>query len=46
MAPISLNLIDPGSKLVHARPFAVPRSVEWQLRKEIARLVDIQIISR
>jgi hypothetical protein len=41
MAPISLNLIDLGSKPVHARPYTVPRSVEQQLHKEIARLVDI-----
>ena len=44
MAPISLNLIDPGSKPVHARPYTVPRSVEQQLRKEIARLVDIGVL--
>jgi Reverse transcriptase (RNA-dependent DNA polymerase) len=44
MAPISLNLIDPASKPVHARPYTVPRSVEQQLRKEIARLVDIGVL--
>jgi hypothetical protein len=44
MAPISLNLIDQGSKPVHARPYTVPRSVEQQLRKEIARLVDIGVL--
>ena len=44
MAPISLNLIHPGSKPVHARPYTVPRSVEQQLRKEIARLVDIAVL--
>jgi hypothetical protein len=44
MAPISLNLIDPGSKPVYARPYTVPRSVEQQLRKEITRLVDIGVL--
>ena len=44
MAPISLNLIDPGSKPVHARPYTVPRSVEQQLHKEIARLVEIGVL--
>jgi Reverse transcriptase (RNA-dependent DNA polymerase) len=44
MAPISLNLIDPGSKPVYARPYTVPRSEEQQLRKEIARLVDIGVL--
>jgi hypothetical protein len=44
MAPISLNLIDPGSKPVNARPYTVPRSVEQQLRKEIARLVGIGVL--
>jgi hypothetical protein len=36
MAPIILNMIDPGSKPVHAWPYTVPRSVEQQLHKEIA----------
>jgi hypothetical protein len=36
MAPITLNLIDPGSKPLHALPYTVPRSVEQQLRKEVA----------
>ena len=44
MAPISLNLIDPGSRPVHARPYTVPRSLEQQLRKEIARLVEIGVL--
>jgi hypothetical protein len=44
MAPISRNLIDPGSKPVHARPYTAPRSVEQQLRKEIARLVVIEVL--
>jgi hypothetical protein len=44
MAPISLNLIDPRSKPVHACPYTVPRSVAQQLRKEIARLVDIGVL--
>jgi hypothetical protein len=44
MAPISLILIDLGSKPIHACPYTVPRSVEQQLRKEIARLVDIGVL--
>jgi len=44
MNPISLHLIDKGVKPVHARPYTVPRSVEQQLRKEIARLVDIGVV--
>jgi Reverse transcriptase (RNA-dependent DNA polymerase) len=35
--------ITPGSKPVHACPYTVPRSVEQQLRKEIARLGDIGV---
>jgi hypothetical protein len=46
MATISLNLIDSGSKPVHAQPYTVPRSVEQQLRKEIARLVDIGVLEK
>jgi hypothetical protein len=37
-------LIDLGSKPVHACPYTVPRSVEQQLCKEIARLVDIGVL--
>jgi transposase InsO family protein len=44
MAPISLTLADLKAKPVHARPYTVPRSVEQQLRKEIARLVDIGVL--
>ena len=44
MDPISLHLIDKGVKPVHARPYNVPRSVEQQLRTEIARLVDIGVL--
>ena len=33
--------MDKGCKPVHARPYTVPRSVEQQLGKEIARLVEI-----
>jgi hypothetical protein len=44
MAPISLNLTEPGSKPVHAWPYTVPRSVDQQLHKEIARLVDIGVL--
>jgi hypothetical protein len=44
MDPISLHLADKGVKPVHARPYTVPRSVEQQLRTEIARLVDIGVL--
>jgi hypothetical protein len=42
-APISLQLMDPNCKPIHARAYTVPRSVEQQLQqsKEILRLVDI-----
>jgi hypothetical protein len=41
--PISLQLIDPNCKSIHARAYTVPRSVEQQLQqyKEIVRLVGI-----
>jgi hypothetical protein len=42
--PISLHLIDPGSKPIHACACTVPRAVEQQLHKEIARLVDIGVL--
>jgi hypothetical protein len=40
---ISLQLMDPNCKPIHARAYTVPRSVEQQLQqqKEILRLVDI-----
>jgi hypothetical protein len=41
---ISLQLMDPNCKPIHARAYTVPRSVEQQLRKEIVRLVDIGIL--
>jgi hypothetical protein len=44
MESISHQLIDPNCKPIHARGFAVPRSVEQQLRKEIVRLVDIGVL--
>ena len=44
MDPISLHLIDKGVKPAHARPYTVPRAVGPQLRKEIARLVDIGVL--
>ena len=44
MSPISLQLKDQGSKPVHSRPYTGPRSVEQQLGKEIARLVDIGVL--
>jgi hypothetical protein len=43
MEPISLQLMDPNCKTIHARVYTVPRSVERQLQqcKVIVRLVDI-----
>jgi hypothetical protein len=43
MEPISLQLIDPNCKPIHARAHTISRSVEQQLQqsKEIVRLVDI-----
>jgi hypothetical protein len=44
--PISLQLMDPNCKPIHARAHTVPRSVEQQLQqcKKIVRLVDIGIL--
>jgi hypothetical protein len=44
--PISLQLMDPNCKPIHARADTVPRSVEQQLQqgKEIIRLVDIGVL--
>jgi hypothetical protein len=42
--PISLQLMDPNCKPIHARAYTVPRSVEYQLHKEIVRLVDIGVL--
>jgi hypothetical protein len=44
--PISLQLMDPNCKPIHARAYTVPRSVEQQLQysKEIVRLVDIGVL--
>jgi hypothetical protein len=44
--PISLQLMDPNCKPIHASPYTVPRSVEQQLQqiKEIVRLVDIGVL--
>jgi hypothetical protein len=38
--------MDPNCKLIHARAYTVPRSVEQQLQqiKEILRLVDIGVL--
>jgi hypothetical protein len=43
---ISLQLMDPNCKAIHARAYTVPRSVEQQLeqRKKIVRLVDIGVL--
>jgi hypothetical protein len=44
--PISLQLMDPDCKPIHARAYTVPRSVEQQLKqsKDIVRLVDIGVL--
>ena len=44
MKPISLHLMDKGSKPAHVRPYTLSRSVEQQLRKEIARLEEIGVL--
>jgi hypothetical protein len=46
MEPISLQLIDPNYKPIHARAYIVPRSVKQQLQqsKEIVRSVDIGVL--
>jgi hypothetical protein len=46
MEPISLQLMDPNCKPIHARAYIVPRSVEQQLQpsKEIVRLKDIRVL--
>jgi hypothetical protein len=43
--PISLQLMDPNCKPIHARAYTVPKSVEQQLQqsKKIVRLVDIGV---
>jgi hypothetical protein len=43
---ISLQLMDPNCKLVHAPTYTVHRSAEQQLQqsKEIVRLVDIGVL--
>jgi hypothetical protein len=44
--PISLQLMYPNCKPIHARAYTIPRSVEQQLQqcKEIVRLVDIRVL--
>jgi hypothetical protein len=44
--PISLQLMDPNCKSIHARAYTVPRSVEQQLQqnKEIVRLVEFGVL--
>jgi hypothetical protein len=46
MEPISLQLMDPKYKPIHARAYTVPRSVRQQLQlsKKIVRLVDIGVL--
>jgi hypothetical protein len=43
---ISLQLMDPNCKPVHARSHSIPRSAEQQLQqsREIVRLVDIEVL--
>jgi hypothetical protein len=43
---ISLQLMDPDCKPIHARAYMGPRSVEQQLQqsKEILRLVEIEVL--
>jgi hypothetical protein len=46
MEPISLPLMDCNCKLIHARAYTVPRSVDQQLQqsKKIVKLVDIGVL--
>jgi hypothetical protein len=46
MEPISLQLMDPNFKPIHARAYTVPRSVDQQLQqsKKIVRLVEIGLL--
>jgi hypothetical protein len=46
MEPISLQLMDPNCKPIHARAYTVPKSAEQQLHhsKKILRLVDIGVL--
>jgi hypothetical protein len=46
MELVSLQLMDPNCKPIHARAYTVLRSVEQQLQqsKEIVRLVDIGVL--
>jgi hypothetical protein len=46
MEPISLQLMDPNCKPIHASAYTVPRSVEQQQRysKKIVRLVYIGVL--
>jgi hypothetical protein len=39
MEPISIQMMYPNCKSIHARAYTVHRSVEQQLRKEIVRFV-------
>jgi hypothetical protein len=47
MEPISLQMMDPNYKPIHARAYTVPRSLEqqqMQQSKEIVRLMDIGVL--
>jgi hypothetical protein len=48
MELISLQLMDPSRKPIHARAYTVPRSVEqqWLQRKEIVRLVALESLKK
>jgi hypothetical protein len=43
--PVRLELID-GSKPYHARPFPVPQSLEATTKKEMKRLIEIDVFNR
>jgi hypothetical protein len=44
--PISIQLMDPNCKPIHAHAYTVPRSMKQKLQrsKEIVRLVDIGVL--
>jgi hypothetical protein len=44
MKLISLHIVEKESKLVHARPFSVPRPMKQTLRTEIAILMEIGLL--
>jgi hypothetical protein len=48
IVPISLQLMDPNCKPIHARAYTVPRSLEQQLQqsKEIIRLWTLEFLKK